>query len=331
MRVTVTGADGLLGSNIVRLLLGQDHTVRVLLQEGRKTASLEGLRIERFRGDILDYGSITRAFDGSEAVIHAAASTSVWPSRSAIVRRVNIDGTANVLRAAEAAQVDRFVYIGTANSFSPGTKERPGDETTPYICGKYGLDYMDSKFEARKLVLQAFTERGFPALTVNPTFMIGPYDATPSSGTMLLKLAAGKVPGYTAGGKCWTHVHDVASAAVNALSMGRIGESYIAGNENLDYGEFFRLAAGVLGVSPPGFKMPTPLVLATGALGSLGSALTGKPPLLSYTMARIGCDEHYYNPARARRELAMPATSLEQAVEESYRWLKDNGYTEASR
>lgn len=331
MHVTVTGADGLLGSNIVRLLLAQDHTVRVLVQEHRKTITLDGLAIERFTGDILDTESLSRAFKGTRAVIHAAASTAVWPSRSAVVRRVNIDGTANVLKAAEEAGAERFVYIGTANSFSPGTKEHPGDESTPYICGKYGLDYMDSKYEALKLVLDAAAGRGFPALTVNPTFMIGPWDATPSSGTMLLKLAAGKVPGYTSGGKCWVHARDVAAAAVNALTIGRIGESYIAGNENLDYGEFFRLAAGVIGVAPPRLKMATPLVLATGALGSLGAAITGKPPLLSYTMAKIGCDGHYYDPSKARRELAMPSTPLETAVDECFRWLKDNGYTEADR
>lgn len=326
MKVTVTGADGLLGSNLVRLLLEAGSTVRVFLQTGKKSPTLDGLEIEKIYGDILDPESVLTAFDGSEGIIHAAASTSVWPSRSEIVRRVNIEGTVNAVHAAEQAQVDRFIYIGTANSFSPGPKHAPGDENTPYICAKYGLDYMDSKYEAQQYVLSAVRERGLPALTVNPTFMIGPYDSTPSSGTMLLRLAQGRVPGYTGGGKCWSHVHDVASAAMNALTMGDIGSSYIAGNENLDYGEFFRLAAEVIGVSPPRFKLPRPVVLATGAAGSLMAALTGKSPLLSYTMARIGCDGHYYDVSRARKELNMPATSLKLAVEQSFSWLKNNGY-----
>lgn len=326
MKVTVTGADGLLGSNLVRLLLEGGHKVRAFLQTGKKTPTLDDLEIERIYGDILDPESVLTAFNGSEGIIHAAASTSVWPSRSHIVRRVNIEGTINAVQAAERAGVDRFIYIGTANSFSPGPKQAPGDETTPYICAKYGLDYMDSKYEAQQYVLNAVREHGLPALTINPTFMIGPYDSTPSSGTMLLRLAQGRVPGYSGGGKCWSHVHDVATAAMNALSMGSIGDSYIAGNENLDYGEFFRLAAGVIGVSPPRFKLPRPVVLATGAAGSLLGPLTGKPPLLSYAMARISCDGHYYDVSRARRELNMPATSLELAVEQSFSWLKTNGY-----
>jgi dihydroflavonol-4-reductase len=231
-----------------------------------------------------------------------------------------------MIRAAEETGVDRFIYIGTANSFTPGSKQSPGDESGEYGCGKYGLDYMDSKFQAQALVLNAVRQRGFPALTVNPTFMIGPYDATPSSGTMLIRLAQGRIPGYTGGGKCWCHVRDVAVAVVNALTMGRIGESYIAGNQNLDYGEFFALAARIMGVDPPKRKLPRPFVLASGAAASAAAGITGKPPLLSLAMARVGCDGHYYNPSKARRELAMPASSLEDAVSQAYHWLQTHGY-----
>ncbi len=328
MKVTVTGADGLLGSNLVRLLLEEGHSVRVFLQEGKGSPSLEGLDVERRYGDILDASSVRKAFFGSGAVIHAAASTSVLPSRSKLVRKINIQGTIHAINAAEQAQVDRFVYIGTANSFAPGPIDAPGDESTPYVGAKYGLDYMDSKYEAQQLVLKAMKERNLPALTVNPTFMIGPYDSTPSSGAMLIRLARGEVPGYTSGGKCWTHVRDVASAAANALTKGRTGECYIAGNENLDYGDFFRLAAGIIGVKAPRFKLPRPLVLASGVLGSTSIALTGRTPLLSLPMAKIACEGHYYNPSKAREELQMTSTSLELAVEESFSWLKENGYLE---
>lgn len=329
MKVIVTGADGLLGGNLVRVLLESGHRVRVFLQEGRKSPTLEGLDIERFQGDILDPESLARAFDGTAAVIHAAASTSIWPPRSAIVRRVNIEGTVNAIAAAEKAQLDRFVYIGTANSFTPGTKSAPGKEDTPYDGARWGLDYMDSKYEARLRVLEAIRGRKLPALTVNPTFMIGPYDSTPSSGTMLIRLNQGKVFGYTTGGRCWTHVRDVAVAAANALTKGRIGESYIAGNSNLDYGEFFSLAADVIGVPPPRMRVPKPLALIVGAAQSAGAALTGKPPLLGYSAARIAFGEFYYDPSKARAELDMPATPLEAAVRECFDWLRGNGYLEA--
>jgi dihydroflavonol-4-reductase len=328
MRVTVTGADGLLGSNIVRQLLAAGHGVRVFLQEGKKSPTLDGLALERVYGDILEPRSLSDAFAHSQAVIHAAANTSIWPPRSELVRQINVQGTVNAIDAAENAQVDRFVFIGTANSFTPGTKDAPGDETTPYACGKYGLDYMDSKYKAHQLVLEAVRTRGLPALTVNPTFMIGPYDSTPSSGMMLIRLYQGKIPGYTAGGRCWTHVCDVARAVVNACSMGEVGESYIAGNVNLSYGEFFRLAADVIGVSPPKMKTPVALAVAIGTVQSALSAVTRRPPLLSRQAARISADCHYFDPSKARKALAMTATPLEIAVRDCFEWLKANGYLE---
>lgn len=245
------------------------------------------------------------------------------------MRRINIEGTINAIAAAERAQLDRFVYIGTANSFGPGTIEHPGNESTAYSSAAYGLDYIDSKYEAQRLVLESVRTRGLPAITVNPTFMIGPYDSTPSSGTMLIRLYQRRVLGYTSGGKCWSHVHDVATAVANACSMGRIGESYIAGNHNMSYGDFFEMASSVMGVKPPTTYIPRPFALFVGMMQSAGATITGKPPLLSYTAAKIGCDQFYYDSSKARDELAMPSTPLEQAVSESFDWLKANDYLEA--
>lgn len=331
MKVVVTGADGLLGSNLVRVLLAAGHRVRVFLQEGKRSPTLDGLNLERRYGDILDPGALTAAFDACQAVVHAAASTSIWPARSPMVRRINIEGTANAIDAAAKAQVDRFVHIGTANSFAPGTLARPGDETTGYACGKYGLDYMDSKNEAQRLVLGAVHRIGLPALTVNPTFMIGPYDSTPSSGLMLIRLFQGRVVGYTGGGKCWSHVGDVAAAAVNALTMGNVGESYIAGNVNMDYRQFFDMAAEIIGVRPPRFRIPQPVAELAGAAQSALSAITRRAPLLSYSSARIAGAGFYYDPSKARSVLAMPATPLDVAVRESFRWLRANGYLEVRK
>lgn len=328
MKIVVTGADGLLGSNLLRVLLEKGHSPRAFLQKGRASPTLEGLPVEKTYGDILDPESLAAAFAGQDAAIHAAANTSIWPARSEHVRKVNVEGTAAAVEAALRAGLGRFVYIGTANSFSPGTKEKPGTEDSPYSAGKFGLDYMDSKYQAQNLVMAAAKDRGLPALAVDPTFMLGPYDATPSSGAMLIRLYQGKVFGYTQGGKCWTHARDVAEAAANALLMGRVGECYIAGNMNMDYGQFFSLASKVMGIPGPRRRIPKPLALAVGLGQSAAAAISGKPPLLSYVSAKIGCEGFYYDPGKARRELAMPFTPLETAVEECFAWLKDHGYLE---
>lgn len=324
MNVSVTGADGLLGSNLVRRLLEEKHTVTVLVQKGRNSGTLEGLPLRVLYGDILDPLSLEDLCRNADALIHAAASVRVWPSRSERSRMINITGTQNMVNAALKHSVSRFIYVGTANSFSPGTKEHPGNEQTPFICGKYGLDYIDSKYEAQKIVVNAWEQRGLPALTINPTFMIGPFDSTPSSGQILIGLYRGIIPGYTPGGKCFVHVRDVADAIASALTRGRLGSSYIAGNENLTYKEFFELASGLLGVKPPSIPIPRAAAVFSGACASAVSLITRKPPKLSYAMARIACDGHYYDSSRAREELGMESRSIASAVEQSAAWMRDH-------
>ncbi|HHS95756.1 MAG TPA: NAD-dependent epimerase/dehydratase family protein, partial [Phaeodactylibacter sp.] len=251
MRVLVTGADGMLGSNLVRELLDQNHKVTAFLLPGSKAPTLQGLDIDIHYGNILDLPSLNRAASQCDAIIHTAAITNIWPNRSDIVKKVNIEGTRNVIAAALAAKVQRMVYVGTANSFGFGSKKQPGNETKPYRADTYGLDYMDSKYQAQKLVLQAVKQKALPAVIINPTFMWGPFDAKPGAASMILAIYHGKVPAATTGGRNYVYVKDVTAAIVEALHSGKIGHCYIAGNENLSYEEAFAKIAKVIGVNPP--------------------------------------------------------------------------------
>ena len=326
MKVFVTGADGMLGSNIVKELLRQGYAVRAFLLPGRNSKSLQGAAVEETFGNLLNPADIRGALQGCEAVIHAAADTSVWPSRSERVRGVNVDGTRNLLAAAKSVGVQRFVQIGSASSFGLGTKAQPADETTPCASKKYGLDYCDSKHEAQEMVLRAVREENFPALIITPTFMFGPFDSKPGSGKMILAIAQGKLPAYTSGGKNFVYTGDVAVAVVNALTKGRVGQCYIAGNENLNFKEITALIAEEVGAKAPSFAMPDALIKLAGRLGSIFGKMFGFEPRLSYPMSLIACDGQYFSSHKAVRELGMPQTDLRIAVREAHRWFQENGY-----
>ena len=328
MKILLTGADGLLGSNITRELLDRGHQVKAFLLPNSPSHTLDELSIERFEGNILQLQDLKSAAKDCDAIIHAAANTSIWPDRSEIVRKVNIEGTKNVIEAALSANVQRLVYIGTANSFGFGSKENPGDETQPYRAAKYGLDYTDSKLEAQKLLLTAVKDQDLPAIIVNPTFMLGPYDSKPSAGAMVKAVYEGKVPGYTKGGRNYVYVKDAAIAIANALTMGRVGECYIVGHENMNYQEAFGRIAKIIGVKAPSIPIPGWASKLYGGIGTLYGNITGRAPTVSLAMARISTDEHYFTARKAVEELKLPQTNVDVAIKESFEWMRDNGVLE---
>lgn len=322
MRVLLTGASGFLGSHVARQLLQRGYEVRALLRSGSSTGTLDSLDIEYITGDIQDRATVVRAAEGCPYIIHAAALASVNPARNKAVWDINLNGTENILRAARLTDVERLVYVGTANVFGFGSKEQPGDETSAYMGGRYGLDYMDSKQAATQRVRQS----GVLSVGVHPTFMLGPMDHKPTSGALLLALYNGQLAGIPAGGKNYVHVADVATATVNALTMGQIGEQYILGNQNLTYTEAFGLMAEVMVCRIPTFRVPKNLAWAIGQLGGLQYRLTGQPARLNPAMVAVANDGHYFTVQKAIDELHLPQTPVRNAIRDAFDWFRANSY-----
>jgi dihydroflavonol-4-reductase len=270
--------------------------------------------------------TLASAIKGCEALIHTAAITSLWPYRSMIQRRVNIEGTSNIMKAAIDNSLRRIIHVGTANSFGFGPKSNPGDETKPYMAGRYRLDYLDTKLEAQTIVLKMAHNHHLPALIVNPTFMFGPYASRLGSAKMIESVYLEKVPGYTRGGRNYIAVKDVCFAIANALEKGKIGENYILGNENLNYNEIFTTIAEVTGVKEPKQFFPDFIVKSYGLiLTQAGNIFRFEPPV-SYRMAEMSCDDHYYKSDKAISELDLPQTPIKTAIKETFDWLNENGY-----
>jgi dihydroflavonol-4-reductase len=321
--VLLTGANGLLGNHITRELLLRNYSVVAFVEKGTDPGTLSGLSDVNFiYGNIINKDEVLSAAANCDYIIHAAASTAVIPARAQFINDVNISGTQHIINAALTHSVKKLIYVGSANTFGYGSMKNPGNETKPFCGDKFGLDYIDSKFEAHQRVLNAVKYNNLPAVIVCPTFMLGKYDSKPGSGAMVVSVHSEKLPGYSTGGRNYVYAADVAVAIVNSIELGKIGESYILGNKNMDYKTAFRLIAKTIGAKAPAIKMPKVVVLGYGALCSFVSSVFKKQMPVNFQMARIANEGFYYDCSKAITELRMPQTQIEVAVSECYSWLK---------
>lgn len=310
-----------MASNIIRELLRRKYGVVAFVRAGESISTIENLDIEIKYGDILDYNSVIQAIDGCDAVIHSAAVTSLYPYRCANQKKVNIEGTLNVMNACLEKKIKRVIHIGTANSFGYGTKDKPGNEDLPYAYGRFKLDYTDTKYEAQLKVLELVHSKGLPAVIINPTFMFGPYCSKMGSAQMLVAIKERKTPCFTNGGRNFVYVKDVAVAVVNALTSGKTGSCYIAGNENATYREIFGRMAKIAGVTPPKICVPGIFAVLYGSIISFAGKLFGFEPLITYRTAQLSTIYNYYSSDRAVKELQLPQTPVDQAIREAYEYL----------
>lgn len=325
-KVLVTGADGMLGTMVCQELLSKNYLVKALVLNKDKAIALRTMDLELVEGNVLNKEQVERCLTGCSYVIHIAAITTFWPRKLRQVIDVNVTGTRHVMEMAIRNNIKRMVHIGTASSFSPGDVKHPGNENSEFTAYKYKSDYINSKYQAQLMLLEAHKKTGFPVIILNPTFMIGPYDSGPSSGIMIQAYYKNRIPGCSSGGKNFVYTGDVAKAVVNALTKGRTGQCYIVGNENLSYWQFLEKAAGIMKKKSKLLRFPAFLILLCGAWSSLMARISGTKPVLSYTMARIALTYQFYDSTKAVKELSLPQTPIETAIEESLNWFSENGY-----
>lgn len=333
MDVAVTGGTGFIGANLVRRLLERGDRVRCLIR--KKRVALDGLDVGLDTTPLEDteagVEALARALDGCEGVYHVAGIFDPSPGGAGRMRAVHVDATRALLRACDLAGVRRLVLCSSSVTVGFGPRHAPGDEDTPLDAGAiYGRDnalraYHDTKLEAEELA----AGWGGPteAVTVNPDFILGPWDVKPTSGQLIVAMARRWVPVYPKGGKCFQDAGDCAEGHILAMERGQPGRRYLLGNQNLSYREFMRIVADVTGSRGPVAPVPD---LAVRAAGLAGRALSrvdahrfaGLDPMVLRSMQQA----RYRSGRRSWEELGVPRTPIHVAVDRAWRWFRAHGY-----
>ncbi|MGS2738659.1 NAD-dependent epimerase/dehydratase family protein [Sinomicrobium sp. M5D2P17] len=321
--VLVTGANGFLGNHIVRILLQRKFRVIALVRPGSDIRSLNGLDCTVRRGELHNPEDIGPLVMESDYVIHCASMTSPNSTNLDLYKKVNLASTELLVKACEKHNIRRFVLVSTANCFTNGTIEKPGNENSGFMPWLRHSGYAYSKYLAQEHVLQKNREENFPGIVVAPTFLVGPYDIKPSSGALLLYALKNKILFCPKGGKSFVDVRAVAIATANALTMGRTGECYLLSGANLSYKEYF------IKIQELTLRRKQMILIPKQLENIFGVACRIFPHqkirLLKTHMRMLSLD-NYFNNTKAREELHMPDTDIDEAIKNSVNWFTEEGY-----
>jgi dihydroflavonol-4-reductase len=322
----VTGVSGFLGWHVARLLVERGHSVRALCRENSLIREVD---VERVVGDLRDRASLDHAVAGCGLVFHVAADYRLWAKDSTVLYQSNVDGTRNLLEAAEAAGVDRVVYTSTVGCI--GIPEHGiGDEATPVSVTDMAGHYKRSKWLAERIALEK-AKQGLPVVIVNPTAPVGDHDWKPTpTGKIVVDFLTGKLPAYIDTGLNLVDANDTAMGHLLAAERGREGERYILGSQNLTLGEILQRLAHISGKKAPQVKVPYAVAYATGVVTTAWANLTGREPVAPLEGVKMARKKMFASHAKAGRELGYEPGPANGALEKAVRWFRANGYVNES-
>jgi dihydroflavonol-4-reductase len=330
MKAFVTGSTGLLGGNLVRLLLEQGWEVKALARSPEKARKwLGGLKhVEIVQGDMEDVAAFAPHLAGVDVLFHTAAyfresfgRGDHWPK----LLRLNVDATIELLEAAEAHGVKKAIYTSSNGTIGMGANGQIADENTPPDRDTMSNLYFKSKVLADERVAAFVRTHRLPVVTIMPGWIHGPGDAAPTGGgQFVLEFLNGRFPGVLDGGLDVVDVRDVAQAMITMVERGRSGERYTVGGRYTTLAEFFKVLERVSGVRAPRMPLPTPMVLMVARVSEFAARLSGGETFMTVSGVRTLTAKKTGSSAKAITELGVSFRPLDETLRDSVAWFAAN-------
>ncbi|MCX6307097.1 MAG: NAD-dependent epimerase/dehydratase family protein [Bacteroidetes bacterium] len=323
MKIAVTGANGHVGVNLCKALLGQGHQVKALTHLHKQ--GLKNLPVTMIQGDLLDKNSLVPLLSEVDIVFHLAAKISITGDPDGMVARINTEGTMNMLAAAVECKVKRFIHFSSIHAFQQQPQHLALDETRPLVMHE-GFAYDRSKAAGERAVMEA-VRNGLDALVLSPTAIIGPSDPEPSLiGNAVIDIYNHKIPSLVPGGYDWVDVRDIVAAAITAMEKGRTGEKYLLAGHWHSLQEFSGLIRLHTGRKTVSTVLPMWIARVGLPFIDLYSKISGTKPLYtSESLTIISEGNRMISNAKARNELNFNPRPLTETIRDFLSWLKENG------
>jgi dihydroflavonol-4-reductase len=253
----------------------------------------------------------------------------VWTKDPDLHYKINVEGARFMMRAAQAAGVEKIVYTSSIAAIGTPGDGTPSTEETPFTSWHFASEYIMSKYISH-LEVKGMVKDGLPVTMVMPGLPFGPGDRAPTpTGTMIIRTLKGQMKNYWEGGVCPVDVRDVAAGHVLAMAKGRIGESYILGNSdsNMTNRDFLQLVGRIAGIEGVATKeISRAMMLRVAKVMEFYSSVTGRPAPTTVKNSTFTMEHFYVDASKAVNELGLPQTPIDTALRDSIAWFRANGY-----
>ena len=320
--VLVTGGSGFVGRGVVERLVADGRSVRALARSDAAARDVSELGATPVRGDVLDGASLRSAAAGCTTVFHVAGVNATCARKPRLMIETNVNGSANVIRAAVAAGVKRVVHTSSAAAIGEPAGAI-GRESTPHR-GWYLSNYERSKHFAERAVFQLGEETGVEVVCVNPSSVQGPGRST-GSARLIINVAGGKLPLLIDSVVSIVDVVDCARGHVLAESKGEPGERYILNGATIRTRDAVALVDRLWGLPRRVWWIPPFAARAVAAgMDAAGWALRRDMPFCGEAVRAV-LQGHRYDGLRAERELGLRYTPLQETLERTLSWYAARG------
>mgnify|MGYP004657880115 CR=1 FL=1 len=322
----ITGANGFLGNNIIRILeKDADNEIRAFVLKDDSIKSLENLNCKIYYGDVTNKESLSSIFENTNGkevfVIHCAAIVYIKSKYNPLIYNVNVNGTKNIVDKVLELNA-KLVYVSSVHAIP----EKPNNDLITEVTNfnpddVYGL-YAKTKAEAAKYVMDAIKNKNLNACIIHPSGIIGPNDFGNSHLTQLIKVVSnGKLFACVKGGYDFVDVRDVAKGVTNACKNGIKGECYILSNRYITIKELCDLICDLQKRKRIKIILPISIAKLIAPLFELYYNLKKETPLFTkYSLYTLSSNANFSN-KKARQYLDFKNRSIEDTIKDTIEWI----------
>ncbi|MCF7568396.1 NAD-dependent epimerase/dehydratase family protein [Sabulilitoribacter arenilitoris] len=323
--ILVTGGTGLVGAHLLFKLIKNGETVRAIYRTERKlnnvknvfscyTENYESLfkSIKWVKADILDIPLLSNAFKGVSYVYHCAAFVSFEPNKYQLLRRTNIEGTANIVNLCISNNIKKLCYVSSIATTGNTTNNEPITENTEWNPEDDNSVYAITKYGAEMEVWRA-TQEGLNVVIVNPGLILGAGIWHYGTGSLFKKAHKG-LKYFTSGTVGLVSVGDVVSIMVKLMNSPIKNERFILVAENWTYKDFLQVLAKAVKSKPPKNQASNNLLSLAWKLDWLKHKLTGKRRQLTKHITKSLITETNYSSYKIKKAIEFEFTPIEGSI-----------------